>query len=169
MLVALGIPRLVLLMDQLETMELRVRDIRSRIKVYGYLHEPFSASLPSSLVLWSVVTDQFTVLKRDLLEGRLEDYLDRDYVAEFIEQFRADPWPSAEVDAVSEKERFDHACAIIALFLHGQGMLKHRDALALTRRDNDLRGILSEFYDQDPTMRCTTTGMIEYLHNQFAD
>ena len=169
LLVSLGIPRLVLLMDQLETMERRVRDIRSRVKVYGYWHEPFSKSLPSAFILWSVVPDQFTVLKRDLLEGRLEDYLDRDYVAEFIEQFRADPWPSAEVDAVSEKERFDHACALIAVFLHGHSLTKDRDALALTRRDKELRGILSEFYDQDPTMRFTTMGMIEYLHSQFTD
>ncbi len=169
LLVALGIPRLVLLMDQLETMERRVRDIRSRVKVYGYWHEPFSRSLPSAFVLWSVVPDQFTVLKRDLLEGRLEDYVDRDYVADFIEQFRADPWPSAEVDAVSEKERFEHACALVAVFLHGHGLTKHRDALALTRRDKELRAILSEFHDQDPTMRFTTMGMIEYLHNQFAE
>lgn len=164
LLVALGVPRLVLLIDQLETMERLVRDIRSRVRIYGFWHDPFAAQLPSTVALWSVVPDQFTVLERDL-RSRLDDYRDRPGIRPFIQRVESDPWPALEPAPPSKDECVAYARRITALYLHAHGLIQYscmRKRVAI--RDEDLRAFVVDCMSKDPTMRCLTTGLIEWLH-----
>jgi hypothetical protein len=168
LLQALGIPRLVLLIDQLETMERLVRDIRSRVKIYAFWHDPFSKRLPQTVVLWSVVPDQFTVLESDLTGGRLESYVDSyDHLRPFVRGFRDAPWPSTEVDRLSVDECVLHACNVIALFLHANRRLGDPRAREFARCEAELAATIRRYRDDDPTMRHTTTALVQWLSQKF--
>jgi hypothetical protein len=165
LLSALGVPRLVLLIDQLETMERLVRDIRSRIRIYTFWYETFMRSLVSTVTLWSVVPDQFSVLERDLYKGRLEDYRDRDFIPSFIDAFKSDPWPHVEVPSLSSDDCERMARNVVALFVHGHGLHKDRRATRIARMDQQIASLIeNEFRNDDP--RKVTSGLVNWLNGK---